>query len=163
MPSHLLDNQITLLEHSTFDRILAAAIAWLIPGAGYWLLGYRTRAVLFAVLLLGLFWTGELLLAGNGNGQFMAVTYQVHPVFFVLELGNGLSTLLANFIWGAAAHVDGLHDIKDMPRHLNLGILFCSISGMLNVLLVLNVLDRKTWLLAAEKASAPQGSEGDSE
>ena len=40
MPSHLLDNQITLLEHSTFDRILAAAIAWLIPGAGYWLLGY---------------------------------------------------------------------------------------------------------------------------
>ena len=110
MPSHLLDNQITLLEHSTFDRILAAAIAWLIPGAGYWLLGYRTRALLFAVLLLGLFWTGELLLAGNGNGQFMAVTYQVHPVFFVLELGNGLSTLLANFIWGAAAHVDGLND-----------------------------------------------------
>ena len=162
MPSRQ-DNPITLLEHSTFDRILAAAVSWLVPGAGYWLLGYRTRAVLFAVLLLGLFWTGELLLAGNGEGQFMAVTYQVHPVFFVLESGNGLSAFLANFIWGAAAHGDGLHDIKEMPRHLNLGILLCVISGMLNVLLVLNVLDRKTWLLAAEKASAPQGSEGASE
>ena len=118
MPSRQ-DTPITLLEHSTFDRILAAAVTWLVPGAGYWLLGYRTRAVLFAVLLLGLFWTGELLLAGNGDGQFMAVTYQVHPVFFVLESGNGLSAFLANFIWGAAAHGDGLRDIKDMPRHLN--------------------------------------------
>ena len=53
--------------------------------------------------------------------------------------------------------------IKDMPRHLNLGILFCSISGMLNVLLVLNVLDKRTWLLAGEKALTPQGNEGKAE
>ena len=162
MPSHQ-DNPITLLEHSTFDRILAASVTWLVPGAGYWLLGYRTRAVLLAVLLLGLFWTGELLLAGNGNGQFMAVTYEVHPVFFVLESGNGLSALLANFIWGAAAHVDGMHNIKDMPRHLNLGILLCSISGMLNVLLVLNILDRKTWLRAAGQDRGSGEDEGKDE
>ncbi|MFP6632721.1 MAG: DUF6677 family protein [Planctomycetota bacterium] len=162
MPSRP-DNPITLLEHSTFDRLLAAVLTWLVPGAGYWLLGYRTRAVLFAVLLLGLFWTGEILLAGNGDGQFMAVTYEVHPVFFVLESGNGLSAFLANFIWGAAAHADGLHDIMDMPRHLNLGILLCVISGMLNVLLVLNVLDKKTWQLAGEKALTPRGNEGDAE
>lgn len=162
MPSRQ-DNPITLLEHSTFDRILAAALTWLVPGAGYWLLGYRTRAVLFAVLLLGLFWTGELLLAGNGNGQFMAVTYEVHPVFFVLQSGNGLSAFLANFIWGAAAHADGLRDIKDMPRHLYLGILLCVISGMLNVLLVLNVLDRKTWLRAAGKDVGSDEDEGKDE
>ena len=42
MPSRQ-DNPITLLEHSTFDRILAAALTWLVPGAGYWLLGYRTQ------------------------------------------------------------------------------------------------------------------------
>ncbi len=162
MPSRQ-DNPITLVEHSTFDRILAAAVAWLVPGAGYWLLGYRTRAVLFAVLLLGLFWTGELLLAGNGDGQFMAVTYEVHPIFFVLESGNGLSALLANFIWGAAAHADGLHDIKDMPRHLYLGILLCAISGMLNVLLVLNVLDKKTWLRAAGKDVGSDEDEGKDE
>ena len=160
MPSRQ-DNPITLLEHSTFDRLLAAVLTWLVPGAGYWLLGYRTRAVLFAALLLGLFWTGEILLAGNGDGQFMAVTYEVHPVFFVLESGNGLSAFLANFIWGAAAHADGLRDIREMPRHLNLGILFCVISGMLNVLLVLNVLDKKTWLLAGEKAVALRKNEGE--
>ena len=162
MPSRQ-DNPITLLEHSTFDRILAAVLTWLVPGAGYWLLGYRTRAVLFAALLLGLFWTGELLLAGNGDGRFMAVTYEVHPVFFVLESGNGLSAFLANFIWGAAAHADGLHDIKDMPRHLNLGILLCAISGMLNVLLVLNVLDKKTWLRAAGKDRGSGEDEGKDE
>ena len=157
MPSRQ-DNPITLLEHSSFDRILAAVLTWLVPGAGYWLLGYRTRAVLFAALLLGLFWTGECLVGG-----FMAVTYEVHPVFFILEAGNGLSAFLANFIWGAAAHLDGLHDIKNMPRHLNLGILLCVISGMLNVLLVLNVLDKRTWLLAGEKALTPRENEGDAE
>ncbi|MCH2581526.1 MAG: hypothetical protein MK133_10070, partial [Planctomycetes bacterium] len=82
---------------------------------------------------------------------------------FVLESGNGLSALLANFIWGAAAHFDRTSDIKDMPRHLSLGILLCVISGMLNVLLVLNLLDRKTWLRAAGKDVASDEDEGKDE
>jgi hypothetical protein len=32
-----------------------------------------------------------------------------------------------------------------MPVHLNLGILCCVVSGMLNILLVLNILDSETW------------------
>lgn len=156
-------HQTLLLEHTVFDRALAAVLTWLIPGAGYWLLGYRKRAVILAALVLGLFWTGELILSGNGEGQYMAVTREVHPIFFCLQAGNGLSTFLANWAWGGAVHYDVLQPIKDVPRYLNLGILFCVVSGMLNLLLVLNVLDRKTWLRAGEKDLGSSENEGTDE
>jgi len=150
------ENETVILGHSLFDRVLASVLTWLIPGAGYWLLGHRKRAVVLGVVLLGIFWFGELVLAADGNGRFMAVTYEVHPVFFFLEAGNGLSAVLANWIWGEA-ETEGLHAIKSMPRHLNLGILFCVVSGMLNILLVMNILDKQTWLRNGEKPAADEG------
>ncbi len=136
-----------MTDNSLFDRILAAVLTWLIPGAGYWILGYRKgepaifiKALAFGIILLGLFWVGESLLGGS-----MAVTYEVHPVFFCLEAGNGLSTFIANWAWGDPVHADNLRSIQNMPVHLNLGILCCVVSGMLNILLVLNILDSETW------------------
>lgn len=130
------------MKHSPFDRLLAGVLSWLVPGAGYWLLGYKWRAVLLGTLLLGLFWTGECIIGG-----FMAVTYEVHPVFFCLQAGNGLSTFIANGFWGEPDKVvSNLRYIQEnLPTYLNLGLLFCVLSGMLNVLLVLHVLDVRTW------------------
>ncbi|MEE3054792.1 MAG: DUF6677 family protein [Planctomycetota bacterium] len=133
-----------MTDNSLFDRILAAVLTWLIPGAGYWILGYRKKALALGIILLGLFWTGESILGGS-----MAVTYEVHPVFFYLEAGNGLSTFISNWAWGDPVHEDGLRSIQNMPVHLNLGILCCVVSGMLNILLVLNILDSETWQQAA--------------
>ena len=64
------------MKNSPSDRLLAGVLSWLVPGAGYWLLGFKWRAVLLGTLLLGIFWAGECLIGG-----FMAVTYAVHPVF----------------------------------------------------------------------------------
>ena len=133
-----------MTDNSLFDRILAAVLTWLIPGAGYWILGYRKKALALGIILLGLFWTGASILGGS-----MAVTYEVHPVFFCLEAGNGLSTFISNWAWGDPVHADGLRSIQNMPVHLNLGILCCVVSGMLNILLVLNILDSETWQQAA--------------
>ena len=137
-----------MTDNSLFDRILAAVLTWLIPGAGYWILGHRKKALLLGSILLGLFWVGESILGGS-----MAVTHEVHPVFFYLEAGNGLSTFIANWAWGTPVHNDSLSEIQAMPIHLNLGILFCVISGMLNTLLILNILDPETWQSAGQRAT----------
>ena len=143
------------MKHSLFDRLLAALLSWLVPGAGYWLLGYKFRAVLLGVLLRGLFWTGECLVGG-----FMAVTYEVHPVFFCLQAGNGLSKFIANGLWGTPAFSDILGPInKELPPYLNLGLLFCVVSGMLNILLVLHVLDVRTWTRTELQAAEPRAKE----
>lgn len=140
------------MKNSPSDRLLAGVLSWLVPGAGYWLLGFKWRAVLLGTLLLGIFWTGECLIGG-----FMAVTYEVHPVFFCLQAGNGLSTFIANGLWGAAVvNPDNIHHIQtDLPPYLNLGLLFCVVSGMLNILLVLHVLDVRTW--NREERHRPEG------
>ena len=130
------------MKNPLYDRLLAGVLSWLVPGAGYFLLGYHWRAVILGTLLLGLFWTGECLIGG-----FMAVTYEVHPVFFCLQAGNGLSTFVANGLWGdPLVGVNNLQQIQtNLPPYKNLGLLFCVVSGMLNVLLVLHVLDVRTW------------------
>ncbi len=130
------------MKHSLYDRLLAGLLSWLVPGAGYFLLGYHWRAVILGTLLLGLFWAGECFLGG-----FMVVTYEVHPVFFCLQAGNGLSTFIANGLWGdPLVGVNNIQQIQtNLPPYKNLGLLFCVVSGMLNVLLVLHVLDVRTW------------------
>ncbi len=139
-------------NNSLYDRLLAGVLSWLVPGAGYFLLGYYWRAVILGTLLLGLFWTGECLIGG-----FMAVTYAVHPVFFCLQAGNGLSTFIANGLWGApVVNAENLGHIQtNVPPYLNLGLLFCVVSGMLNILLVLHVLDVRTW--NREERPSPEG------
>ena len=37
---------------------LAAALAWILPGAGHWYLGRRVRAVILFLAIHGLFWAG---------------------------------------------------------------------------------------------------------
>ena len=133
------------------NYLFAAVMSWLIPGAGHWIRGYRVRGLILAVVLLGTFWVGQTVLADN-----MAVSFDVHPIFFFLEVGNGFSTLLADSLWGAPLHLNQTDRIRtDLPDHLSLGILFCSISGLLNLLVLLHVMDPRSW--TAEETDEENG------
>ena len=134
--------------------LAAAVLSWLVPGAGFWILGYRVRALLLGASILGLFWTGESVLAGN-----MAVSRKVSPIFFCLQVGNGASTLASDRLWGAPKRpVYEINAIDlDLPQHINLGILCTVLSGLLNALLVLHVLDPRTWQTAREERAGPPG------
>ena len=129
--------------------VTTVVLSWLLPGAGHWVLGYRVRALVLGVAILGTFWIGETVL-----GENLAVTRQVHPVFFGLQAGSGASAFIADTVWGDPLHTNasntdfiagGRADLPALPEHLSLGILFCSVAGLLNVLLVLHVMDPKTW------------------
>ena len=136
------------------NYFFTGALSWLVPGAGHWLLGYRVRAVMIGLTILGVFWTGESVLA-----EKKGVTWDVHPVFFCLQAGNGFSAFLADGLWGDPMHAETnfevIHD--DLPVHLNLGILLCSVSGLLNLLVVLHVFDPRTWKEAAEDPKTGSG------
>lgn len=141
----------------TLDYVLTACSAWLIPGAGHVLLGYRVRGALLGASILGLFWFGQALAMpaeGARDRTPMAVSRKVSPVFFGCQAGNGFSALLSEVLWGKPHYDNRLEPIDIyLPRHLNLGILFTSISGLLNLLVVLHVLDPRTWALVAEERS----------
>lgn len=141
--------------------VLAGILAWLIPGAGHWLLGKRLHAIVLATCILGLFWAGELLaLSADSPGappKPLAVSREINPVFYACQLGSGLSTLTAQALWGEPRYSNETMRAIDttLPQHLGLGILFTSISGLLNYLLILHVLDPRTW---AARAGCPPGS-----
>lgn len=143
----------------SLEYLFTALSAWLIPGAGHWVLGYRVRAILHGAVILGLFWTGQALAIRPPNPHYprgpIAVSRKVSPIFFACQAGCGFSAILSDALWGAPQYPDvataGLD--RYMPRQLNLAVLFTSVSGLLNYLLVLHILDPRTWIEAAAARS----------
>ncbi len=129
------------LEYSTSNYILTVVSSWLVPGAGFWMLGYRARAVVFFTTVMALFWGGQAL------ADFRAVNRDLHPVFFVGQVGNGLSTLLSEYTIRRRRPPRIGHGgvARNLPAHLSTGLNFTTISGLLNVLLILHVADPRTW------------------
>lgn len=131
--------------------VLTVVLSWLVPGLGHFLLGYRARGVIIAATLIGAFWYGETILAEN-----MAVSREVHEVFFCLQAGNGLSAFIADALFGEPElkESEQTSEIMELPEHLSLGILFSSVSGLLNAIVLLYVADPRTW------RDAPAGAKG---
>lgn len=143
------------VELTVANYVSTVALSWLIPAAGYWVLGQRVRAVILGTLILGAFWTGQAM------AEFRAVNRDLHPIFFAGQLGNGFSTLLSEYYVRhavARSHRDaaGESDSRDdrrvdrkLPEHLGTGINYTTISGLLNLLLLLHLADPRTWREAA--------------
>ncbi len=132
----------------SLEYFVTGISSWLIPGAGHFLLGYRTRGTFIAVIVLGIFWYGESVLANN-----MAVCRASSPFFYACQLGNGLSTIVAENLWGEPGYPNSTTQPPDpnIPPGYHLGILFTTVSGLLNMLAVLHVIDPKTWRAAGER------------
>lgn len=133
------------------EYIFTVVSAWLIPGAGHWVLGSRIRGTLLGAIILGLFWSGQVLAIRPPNPHFprtpLAVSREVSPIFYICQAGNGFSAILSNTLWGTPPYRDVASGSLDrhLPRNINLGILFTSVSGLLNYLLILHILDPRTW------------------
>ena len=139
----------------TGRHLAAALLGWLVPGLGHGMLGFRLSGTILFVGLVGLFWCGESVLGKN-----LPVSRKASPIFFSLQMGNGLSTMVANAAFGEPRRDSGvMTPDREIPRHFQLGILFCTISGLINFLAVVHVLDPRTWA-AAERAKAGRVGRG---
>lgn len=110
--------------------LVAALLAWAVPGLGHFYLGRRGRAIAFCVIVMISLATG---LALDGN------LYRVmpgQPLSFFATLGSmgmGLPYFLARWAFGYAGDVEG-------PGY-EYGSAFILTAGLMNLLLILDALD----------------------
>ncbi len=120
------------------------ALAWLIPGLGHWLLGKRTRAVVFAAVIVAGFATGVLLdgelgipRSGSPFSWLAAFACVGNGVLYFLRLiwvnGLGLASSDLPFSVSGAGN--------PMAVGFSYGNTFLYTSGLMNLLAVLDVSD----------------------
>lgn len=131
-------------------RALAMAAGWLVPGAGHALLG-RWKKGLFFFLLLGATYLAGLWIVG-----FRPVSLDENPFYYVGQYGSGATMLLAK----------AMGPDKSYPRDAvpvswyDPGLLYVCVAGLLNLVVVFNLLDvrRPDGAVAEPKAAEPAGA-----
>jgi hypothetical protein len=148
------------------DPVLAAFLAWLIPGLGHWYQGRRQKAVLFFVCILGIFSYGVCIggnsTLGYGRAVYFAFNKQEWRLHYLCQVWVGLPALPAlvqsmresndrhafgQFMAPPYLLEPGKLDTPDLPPTLNrlqsdLGrdfdyaTAFTMIAGLLNVLAI---------------------------
>jgi hypothetical protein len=122
------------------DPLVAALLAWLIPGAGHWYVGQRSKALAFCILLTGLFVTGVWLTAGA------CVDLGRHRYAFLLQAFEGVLAI-GTLLLTRAAHEPPASRLSD------LGMLLTLVAGALNVLLIADALYRARPVPGDEEAA----------
>lgn len=116
--------------------------AWAVPGLGHWLQGRRLRAVFVFAMLMGLFAAGTFLAEGSNLSR------ERHFYYWSGQFLLGLPALFAELLWG------DVRVAAEIPR-VDVGLLYASMAGMLNVLAWIDVFGvaERRWL--AEPAAEP--------
>jgi len=122
-------------------------VAWLLPGAGYLLIGQRTRGLTVGISVLTLFLAG-LLIGGvrvievpgfDGTGQRQRDVRVIHEIqekpWFVGQILTGPACLIGGWFSIDLAH-------QRIPRshgRVNeIGTLYTAVAGMLNLMAIID-------------------------
>jgi hypothetical protein len=116
---------------------LVALAAWLIPGAGYWLIGQRTRALAVGITIVILFILGvfiggiDVVDAPKFSGSPFTLFGMIQKPWFIGQALAGLPGLIG--AW--------LASLSNTPSHARLAeisTLYTAVAGMLNLLAVID-------------------------
>ena len=112
--------------YNLFILVLAGAAAWVVPGAGYWVLGDKRRALVVCVTVVLTFCLG--LYIGS-----IGVIDSVHAKpWYVAQLMNGPAVI------PIAKHVARTNSYPVYARPAEIGQIYTSIAGLLNLLCIVN-------------------------
>jgi len=118
---------------------LTALLAWLVPGAGYWLLGERVRAFLIFICVISVFGGGVLI--GGIRVIDAPTTLAVNPLlqkpWFIGQVLTGPISVVAAVL---ADHVDP--ERVAHSRSWEIGTLYTAVAGMLNLLALIDATHR---------------------
>lgn len=122
-------------------NVLWAVLAgWVVPGLGHILSGRKRQGIALLVIVGGAF------LAGLVLSDFEAVSRDLHPIAFWAHIGVGGGVAPMLILDPAKKHVKQgsatVNDYETVPRFHDTGVLFCAIAGLLNVLVLLDLVDR---------------------
>ena len=116
---------------------VVALAAWLIPGAGYWLIGQRARALAIGITILLLFVAGvfiggiDVVDAPQFNGNLLSLFGMIQKPWFIGQALAGAPGLIASW----------LASLSNAPSHARLAeisTLYTAVAGMLNLLAVID-------------------------
>lgn len=135
----------------------AAVLAWVLPGAGYAMLGDLKRGVLAGLGVLGLFLSGILI------GGVDVVDRREDALWFAAQAGAGPIAWVADFANTRIVKSGRVGELIEVPtgdpripspptvsslkgvaRPNELGTLYCAMAGLMNVAVVIDVLTRRS-------------------
>ena len=122
-------------------------LAWLIPGAGHWLLGMRQRAVVIFVAICSTFLIGLIL------GSVELIDPQYAKAWFCAQILCGIPAIIATLLQDSATTIQ---TISSFGRGVDIGQVYAGVAGLLNLICILDALLRSQQLTAPEKATAPK-------
>ena len=135
-----------LLKEGERRRGIAFLAAWFFPGAGHLVLGKWAKGLFFLALLGGLY------LAGLSIVGFRSVDWDENPFYYVGQYGSGLTML-----GGRVLFVEKSYPLE-WP-HLSWydpGLLYVCCAGLLNLVVMLNLVQVKAAAPAAPPPAAPE-------
>ena len=128
-------------QNTTTRMVLAAIASWFLPGLGHLLLGDRTRGIIFLVAITLTFWTGVAI-----GGVKNTVSPTDRTLWFAGQICAGSHPLIA-LVWSsrvADPEQSGQYsaNVIGYGRTEEVSVVYTAIAGMLNVLVILDVLVR---------------------
>lgn len=102
-----------------------ALLGWLVPGLGHMVQGRYAKAVYFAALVLGTYALGVWL------GEGASVSAARYPFHVYGQYGAGLPAFVSSLIGAEATG-------RTIDR-LELGVVFTTVAGILNVVVMIDV------------------------
>jgi hypothetical protein len=150
-----LERPLSATELPSSVRVpLAGLLGWLVPGLGHIFLGHRTRGLILLVTITATFWFGIAL-----GGLAGTVDRHGRTAWFLAELCNGGNTLTALAVRSVVVPTGPHATVR--PGHwltVDIGIHYAGISGLLNLLVILDVLVRADPQMTRVLADASGGS-----
>jgi len=131
-----------------FSPPLVALAGWLVPGAGYWLIGQKKRAITVGVTIVLVFVVGILIsgirvvqapdMASPGNVLQKILT---RP-WFIGQVLNGPMGIAAAWVSDQLAQSATYKTIEAKARLAEIGTLYTAVAGMLNLLTIIDASHR---------------------
>jgi len=119
--------------------LIAGVLAWIMPGAGHFFIGERARGLVFMITIALTFWGGVAI-----GGVKNTVNPQERALWFLGQACAGVHPFLA-IAWSRRVEIPSGADRARWIAYgqmEDISIVYTAIAGMLNVLVILDVLGR---------------------
>jgi len=156
------------------DPIIAAVLAWLIPGLGHLYQRRTAKGLLFMVCILSTFFFG--LFCSSGHAVYASWTDWDQRLPYLCQVGVGLPAMpalvqtylvrsgKAPLFGGVMAPPATAAELNDWYRQLNkyfeLGTVYTMIAGLLNVLAIYDAWGGPVQLVEDDRKKKPGGDPG---
>ena len=131
---------------------IAGLLAWAIPGLGHLFIGERSRGVIFMTIITLTFWSGVAI-----GGVKNTVNPNERKLWFLGQVCAGVYPLAA-VAWGRQIDIPSDADKTQWiayGRTEDIAVIYTAIAGMLNMLVIFDVLVRAERPLAPQPRGAP--------